>query len=79
MTTKRSLKEWRDIIKREAPGVDIKPYSHNIISIALQAIASQWSPELANQAIDDFKLETRFGKGRGWSKLSPDEYRKGHE
>mgnify|MGYP001116751977 CR=1 FL=1 len=61
--TGKSLSEWRAIIRREAPYVDLKPYSHNIISIALQAIAKDHGNEEANKTIDDFNLERL-----GWSK-----------
>ena len=58
-----TLDDWRDTIEREAPYVDVKPYSHNIIGIALSAIASKWGKEEANKAIEDFGLEEL-----GWTK-----------
>jgi len=54
------LEEWRQEIKREVRFVDIKPYSHNIINISLQAIASRFGRDEANKAIRDFHLE-EFG------------------
>jgi hypothetical protein len=57
------LKDYRDKIKKEAPFVYIKPYSHNIISMVLGAIAKFYGKEEANKAIDDFNLESL-----GWRK-----------
>jgi len=58
----KSLKELRSIIRREVDYVDIRPYSHNIISLVLRAIASHYGKNKANQAIKDFGL-----KKRGWA------------
>ena len=54
-----TLAEWRDEILRNAPYVGVKSHSHNLISIALQAIAEQFGDEEANKAIDDFHLERK--------------------
>jgi len=59
---KKTLVQWRFVIKKEAPFVGIKAYSHNIIALALSAIASRWGQKEANKAIEDFDL-----KGKGWS------------
>lgn len=61
----KTLKEWREDIHREVNFVDIKIYSHNIISIALRAIAKNFGASEANKAIEDFGLETL-----GWHKQS---------
>ena len=68
MATEKTLSEWRKIIYREVPWVDIKPYSHNIISIALSAIAENFGYDEANKAIDDFELEAF-----GWNKVVKEE------
>jgi len=60
MVKAKTLEEWRQEIKREVRFVDIKPYSHNIINISLQAIASRFGRDEANKAIRDFHLE-EFG------------------
>ena len=43
--------------------VDVKPYSHNIISLLLRAIADGWGQERANQTIEACELEEL-----GWHK-----------
>ena len=58
-----TLAEWRDEIRRNAPYVGMKSHSHNLISIALQAISQQFGKDEASKAIDDFRLERK-----GWSK-----------
>lgn len=63
MSTPKTLRDWRAVIRKEIPFVDIKPYSHNIISISLQAIAKDFGVSKADQAIEDFRLE-----GLGWQK-----------
>ena len=59
----KSLEEWRQDIENEVGFVDIKPYSHNIISICLRAISKNYGKKEANKAINDFKLEKL-----GWKK-----------
>lgn len=61
----KSLNDWRKIIKEEAPYVDVKMYSHNIISLALGAIAKECGQDEANKAIEDFGLEDL-----GWGKVA---------
>lgn len=65
MTQRRleTLDDWRGAIEKEVSYVGIKPYSHNIITIALNAIAKKFGPTEANKAIDDFQL-----KELGWHK-----------
>ncbi len=62
---KYTLQEWRNSIKKEVPFIDIKPFSHNIISIALGGIHESFGKEELNKAIVDFKLESF-----GWSQLT---------
>ena len=61
------LEKLRAGIERQAPFVDIKPYSHNIIGLYLAQIARDYSQADANQAIDDFGLERL-----GWHKVATD-------
>jgi len=68
MVTKYTLEEWRSKIKKEVPYVDIKPYSHNIISLALGAIHENFGIKESNKAIKDFKLEDL-----GWHELKDGE------
>ena len=58
---KKTLKELRAGIKKEIPYVDLKPFSHNIISIGLMIIAKEYGKEEANKTIRDFNL-----KELGW-------------
>ena len=55
--TNKTLIEWRTDIGQEAPYVDKKPFSHNIISICLGAIAKNWGKKQANKAILDCGLD----------------------
>lgn len=55
---------WVDVIEKEVPFIDIKPYSHNIIGIALGAIAKLDSQHRANELIEEFGLDKL-----GWSKI----------
>lgn len=50
-------------IDREIDYVDIKQYSHNIISLKLQSAAKKFGNEVANDLIDEFGLEDL-----GWRK-----------
>jgi len=50
------LAQLRDTIRREAKHIGRKPYSHNIVGLALQQIDREFSTTDANQAIRDFKL-----------------------
>ena len=56
------LEELREEIKAEKRFVDKKPYSHNIINMALRIIADKFGKEEANKAVRDFGLEKL-----GWS------------
>ena len=43
-------------IEREVEFVDVKPYSHNIISLNLHTICKEFGYNKANEAIDKFGL-----------------------
>jgi len=58
------LKKARKVIKKEKPYIDIKPYSHNIISLILQHVSKTCGNKYANQLIDEFYL-THYG----WSRV----------
>lgn len=60
----KSLQDWRDTIESEAGFVDIRPYSHNIVSLALRAISKEFGKNEANKAVDDFGLSEL-----GWKKI----------
>jgi len=60
----KTLEELRDQIEDEAPFVDIRGYSHNIISCCLRMIDKNHGTEAANQAIRDFDLEQKGWKER---------------
>ena len=44
-------------ILEEIPWVDIKPFSHNIISLELGIISENYGKDVSNQLIKDFKLD----------------------
>jgi len=58
MSKSSSLKKLRGIIRQEVPYVDVKPYSHNIINLTLNFIASKYGKDEANKAIRDFGLSS---------------------
>ncbi len=60
---KRLLNGLRDKIEAEVEFIDVKPYSHNIVSLCLRAIAERFGIKEANEAIEDFGLEDY-----GWEK-----------
>jgi hypothetical protein len=49
-------------IEREVEFIDIKQYSHNIISLNLRIISKEFGYNIANEAIDEFGLTLL-----GWS------------
>ena len=59
------LEELYEKLEEAASTVDVLPYSHNIVSILLRQLASEFGKEEANKAIDNFELEEL-----GWSKKS---------
>lgn len=60
-----AIQEARTIIERERPFVDRKPYSHNIISMALMSVAGKVGNEAANDLIDECDLAIL-----GWEKVN---------
>ena len=54
-------------IDREVDYVDFKPFSHNIISLALGSAAKEFGDEVANDLIEEFELEDL-----GWQKKPTD-------
>ena len=53
----------RTRISREVDYVDVKPFSHNIISLNLQHVGEKVGKDAANSLIDEFGLEEM-----GWRK-----------
>jgi hypothetical protein len=64
MSKKNRLNELRAQIEEEAKYVDVKPFSHNIITSALGLIQREFDTEQANRAVRDFGLEEK-----GWSQI----------
>lgn len=56
------LVELIDKIRREKRYVDIKPFSHNIISLTLSQIGRKFGNDVANRVIRELRL-----KRLGWS------------
>lgn len=54
-----TLRQLRQRIKREAPCVGKRPYSHNIIRLTLAEIDRRFGRPEANKAVVDFKLESK--------------------
>ena len=54
-----TLGQLRRRIKREAPYVGQRPYSHNIIRLTLSEIDKRFGRQAANKAVVDFKLESK--------------------
>jgi hypothetical protein len=61
--TDTSLGALQSQISAEAPYVNMRQYSHNIISLCLRLIAKHHGVEAANEAIEDHGLEQL-----GWTK-----------
>ena len=59
--TTPNLNEIKIKILEEIPFIDIKPFSHNIISLELRIIAEEYGQDVANKIIQDYKLDER-----GW-------------
>jgi len=62
-TKTKTLPRLRQKIIEELPYVDLKPYSHNIISLCLREIANKCGRDMANKTIDELGL-----KYYGWHK-----------
>ena len=60
----KTLDEMRAELVLEAQFVDLKPYSHNLVTMMLQDIAKKYGNKEANQAIDDFGLVDK-----GWKRV----------
>ena len=58
---KLELEKFKMTIKNEIPYIDIKTFSHNIISLELRLVSEQFGQDVANQLIKDFGLDTK-----GW-------------
>eukprot|EP01050_Picozoa_sp_SAG11_P011666 SAG11_NODE_1252_length_5386_cov_29.101759_4_plen_69_part_00 len=56
------LKELYNKIKKEIPYIDIKSYSHNIISLTLNIMSEEFGEEKANETIVKLGLDKL-----GWS------------
>lgn len=56
MYKKETLEDYIESIENEIPYVDLKPYSHNIISSNLRCIAEQFGKETANKIIKNLNL-----------------------
>ena len=54
-----TLRQLRARIKREAPYVGIRPYSHNIIRLTLAQIEKDHGRSAANRAVQDFHLAAK--------------------
>ena len=57
MKNKKRLTELHKNIKNEIEYINIKEYSHNIISWTLRIISKEFGYNEANKTIDKFKLE----------------------
>ena len=65
MSKTETKKDIERLLSKEVPYIDLKPYSHNIVSLTLQIAAKNYGNEYANHLIDKFKLEKL-----GWSKVN---------
>ena len=61
MSDKMKLDKMTMKILHEIPYIDIKPFSHNIISLELRLVSEQFGQDVANQLIEHFGLDTK-----GW-------------
>ena len=64
MDREEKIKKAVDTIYKEIPFVDIKQYSHNIISLKLQLLDEMGQEELARKIIRDTIL-----KYKGWGHI----------
>jgi len=61
MTTKQTKEKIIEIIKKEIPWVDIKPFSDNIINIELRILAENYGQNEVIELVKNTKL-----KELGW-------------
>ena len=61
MKDPKTLEDWREVVRQNAPLVDRTPYAHNIIGAALSAIAEMAGDKEAKKAIKEFGLDKK-----GW-------------
>jgi hypothetical protein len=59
----KTLDELKERILEEAEYVDIRPYSHNIISLYLREIDKRFGKKITNEIIEECELEIL-----GWHK-----------
>jgi hypothetical protein len=57
------LEQWKQTIRQQVHYVDVKAYSHNIISLALKEIDDLFGATVVNEVIEEFNLEEL-----GWDK-----------
>jgi len=58
----KTLEQWRETIEENVDYVDVKPFSSNIIGLALRAIGEGYGESEAKKAVKDFGLDKL-----GWS------------
>ena len=71
----KTLKQYIETIECELEYLDIKPYSHNIVSLTLRCIAVKYGKPRANQVVKDMGLKdygfhTEPLKKEDWDKLT---------
>jgi hypothetical protein len=64
MNAPKTLEQWKKAIAKEVPFVGLKPFSHNIISLGLTAVAEKYGNGSANQIIEELGLGSL-----GWKKV----------
>ncbi len=55
-----TFKEWKKLIKKQIPYINVKPFSHSIINAALSTVTKKYGKTRANKIIEDLGLE-KFG------------------
>ncbi len=61
MKDPKTLEDYREIVRQNAPLVDRTPYAHNIIGLALRAIDKLAGKAEAEKTIKEFGLDKK-----GW-------------
>jgi hypothetical protein len=59
MKDPKTLEDWREIVRQNAPLVDRTPYAHNIIGIALSAIDKLAGEAETKKTIKEFGLDKK--------------------